>query len=326
MSSASRSGHDISKKGPCFMKIILQDTLQEGRLGVPRKFVREYGSSLPNLVFLRAPNGMVSKVELARSDGNVWFENGWREFAQYYSLERGHLLVFEHKGHGQFRVLIFNKSAIEINYHCHGTIDGDCEESAKQRTEDDFATKQRSRDRSRAKSPCLHKKRKNYPSSQIERAKHEPEEEGVGVAKSKRTLTSEKNVEAFQTSGSVQSENPHFKLVMQPSYVKGRINLFIPSVFAREYLTKKQGNVALCVCGGSTWSARYRHTGFGGQRYPRAVLADGWREFSCGNSLKVGDVCDFELINMFEITFKVHISRVDETDCTKKILRGRRRK
>ncbi|XP_038723789.1 B3 domain-containing transcription factor VRN1-like isoform X2 [Tripterygium wilfordii] len=130
MSSTRQRGKALSfsLKGPHFLKIILEDTMRAGKLGIPSNFVRKYGSSLPNVVFLRVPNGPDWRVELSRHNDNVWLHNGWREFAEHYSLDYGHLLVFEHKGCSQFYVMIFDKSAIEINYPYYGTIGGEVHE------------------------------------------------------------------------------------------------------------------------------------------------------------------------------------------------------
>ena len=45
----------------------------------------------------------------------------------------------------------------------------------------------------------------------------------------------------------------------------------------------------------------------------QAVFGTGWKIFARENHLKVGDVCIFELINNINLTFKVHIYRVDES-------------
>ena len=66
--------------------------------------------------FLIIPNGRKWKVKLTQHDGGVWFQNGWSEFASCHGLTVGHLLVFKYEGNSHFDVLIFDATAIEIDY------------------------------------------------------------------------------------------------------------------------------------------------------------------------------------------------------------------
>ncbi|TYG75327.1 hypothetical protein ES288_D03G021300v1 [Gossypium darwinii] len=91
MAASHQQGNDHLKfisNSPCFFKIILQDTIQNGKL----------------------------KVELTKCGGKIWFENGWLEFSNLYSLELGHLLVFRYDGNSNFHVIIFDRTASEIQY------------------------------------------------------------------------------------------------------------------------------------------------------------------------------------------------------------------
>ncbi|XP_012472260.1 B3 domain-containing transcription factor VRN1 [Gossypium raimondii] len=65
---------------------------------------------------LRVPSGAAWKVELTKCGGKIWFENGWLEFSNHYSLELGHLLVFRYDGNSNFHVIIFDRTASEIQY------------------------------------------------------------------------------------------------------------------------------------------------------------------------------------------------------------------
>ncbi|XVF17774.1 hypothetical protein REPUB_Repub10bG0152500 [Reevesia pubescens] len=103
-------------KTPHFFKIILEDTIRDNKLEIPREFVRKYGDGLSSPVLLKVPSGDTWQVELTKSDGDIWLQNGWQEFAQHYSQKYGHLLVFKYEGNGNFQVLIFDMSATEIEY------------------------------------------------------------------------------------------------------------------------------------------------------------------------------------------------------------------
>ncbi|KAK8674024.1 hypothetical protein V6N13_112330 [Hibiscus sabdariffa] len=114
----------FTPKTPHFFKIILEDTIQDKKLGIPRKFVKKYGNGLSNSVLLTVPSGDTWHVELTKSDGVVWLQNGWQEVVEFYSLKNGYFLVFKYEGNGKFLLLIFDMSASEIEYPCKSHIEG----------------------------------------------------------------------------------------------------------------------------------------------------------------------------------------------------------
>ncbi|KAL3725917.1 hypothetical protein ACJRO7_030885 [Eucalyptus globulus] len=109
-------GRHFESQTPHFFKIILSDALQNGRLGIPKKFVRKYGSNLSDLVFLQVPSGQAWEVELVRRTDGVWLRRGWPDFVKHYAIKHGHFLVFRYEGGSAFHVVIFDKSASEIKY------------------------------------------------------------------------------------------------------------------------------------------------------------------------------------------------------------------
>ncbi|KAK7855989.1 b3 domain-containing transcription factor vrn1 [Quercus suber] len=106
---------DLTTHFPHFFKIIMPQTLAEGKLRIPKKFISESGVDLANLAFLMIPNGTKWTVKLTKCDGEVCFQNGWFEFASCYALTMGHLLVFRYEGNSQFSVLIFNATTTKVD-------------------------------------------------------------------------------------------------------------------------------------------------------------------------------------------------------------------
>ena len=84
--------------------------------GIPQTFLREYGNSLSNFVFLHLPTGAEWPVELLKLHGEVLFSSGWQRFADFYSIGYGHFLLFRYEGSSHFHVLIFDMTASEIEY------------------------------------------------------------------------------------------------------------------------------------------------------------------------------------------------------------------
>ncbi|TKY50756.1 B3 domain-containing transcription factor VRN1 [Spatholobus suberectus] len=97
-----------------FFKIILKSNLE--RLQIPNKFTKRYGGGLSNPLFIKPPDGTEWKVHWTKQNGEVWFEKGWKEFVENYSLDHGHLVFFKYGGTSQVDVLILEQSALEIDY------------------------------------------------------------------------------------------------------------------------------------------------------------------------------------------------------------------
>lgn len=84
---------------------------------LPLKFARRHGKNLPKVAYLEVPTAQVSKIHLVRDpQGRIWVAKGWEEFIKNYSIRHGHLLVFRYDGKSHFHVLIFDKTATEIEY------------------------------------------------------------------------------------------------------------------------------------------------------------------------------------------------------------------
>ncbi|CAK9185447.1 unnamed protein product [Ilex paraguariensis] len=102
-----------------FFSIIFSRSSRNHRLRIPKEFIRQYGNILPNRVFLNVPNGAVWPVVLGKCNGDSWLE--WQKFKEYYSIGFGYFLVFRYDGNSHFHVLIFGRSASEIEYPSSAT-------------------------------------------------------------------------------------------------------------------------------------------------------------------------------------------------------------
>lgn len=83
---------------------------------IPKKFASLHGKNLRNEILLNVPSGSGWSIRLKRHKNEIWLKNGWPEFAKFYSICFGYLLVFEYQGDTKFQVLIFHPSAVEIDY------------------------------------------------------------------------------------------------------------------------------------------------------------------------------------------------------------------
>ncbi|KAK8717524.1 hypothetical protein V6N13_044789 [Hibiscus sabdariffa] len=301
--------------------------------GMPRRFVRKYGNQLPTTVKLEVPSGAKWQVELTKSDNMVWMQKGWREFAEHYSLEFGSFVVFRYEGNDHFHVLIFDRTASEIEYPYTSTDEVSRKRKSdlssplpqkKIRTGSPYKTGTDSKLENLSSHICLDDpnsgKRKLRSLKKNDNVQGSTGNvDGVGVISTRQrvkmevltcsqVLTDTEKARAIQIASSFESaENPAFMVVMRPSSVCYGYRMVVPSNFVMRFLTRHTCNLTLCNSAGKTWSVKYRHAE--NKRLP-ALLYGGWRAFVEDNRLKVGDICVFELIKHPEIFLKVFINPV----------------
>ncbi|KAJ7949819.1 B3 domain-containing transcription factor [Quillaja saponaria] len=137
---------DSTARGPAhFFKIILPSAIEDKKLRIPQKFVSEFGNKLSSVVTITGPNGRVWKMELEKSNNEIWFRDDWHEFVNYYSISYYYFLVFRYEGNSNFHVsLIFDPTATEIHYPCHGQstdegpdLDNECTEYHERKMEEE---------------------------------------------------------------------------------------------------------------------------------------------------------------------------------------------
>ncbi|KAM6591509.1 hypothetical protein CsatA_014114 [Cannabis sativa] len=143
---------------PHFFKIILQKTLHDNKIQIPKTFWVKHCGSLSNQVFLKLPCGSTWEVGLTKtSDGKIWIENGWNKFAQHCSLSWGNFLVFRYEGDSQFHVIIFNLTTTEIDYPSNPNNLGNHNVESTE-VLDSFPRNPKTRDKSPLPCSQLHKK------------------------------------------------------------------------------------------------------------------------------------------------------------------------
>ncbi|KAK2665197.1 hypothetical protein Ddye_003771 [Dipteronia dyeriana] len=121
MASSSR-GEPPSSSNPSaetpshFFKVILPATLQDKKLMIPEKFVRKFGDELSAVAKLTVPNGHAWHVGFTKDGRKMWFDDGWPDFVNHFSICVGYFLVFRYIKNSNFHVLIFDTTACEIQY------------------------------------------------------------------------------------------------------------------------------------------------------------------------------------------------------------------
>ncbi|KAL6963933.1 hypothetical protein U1Q18_034940 [Sarracenia purpurea var. burkii] len=98
-----------------FYKIILPSIMHHHKLRIPEDFANKYGNELSTLAALTVPSGQIWHVRVEKADNMLWFNDGWKVFAEHHSICCGFFVVFNYEGNSKFNVLIFDLTASEIH-------------------------------------------------------------------------------------------------------------------------------------------------------------------------------------------------------------------
>ncbi|KAG2315892.1 hypothetical protein Bca4012_066741 [Brassica carinata] len=325
---------------PFFHKLIFSSTIQEKRLRVPDKFVSKFKDELSVAVALTVPDGHVWRVGLRKADNNkIWFQDGWQEFVDRYSIRIGYLLIFRYEGNSAFSVCIYNLSHSEINYHSTGVMDSaqnhfkrarwfeDLEDEDADETtaptskgltssaiQSFFTGPVKAEEATPTPTPKVPKKRgrkkkKNADPEEVNSSAprdDDPESRSKfyeSASARKRTVTAEERERAINAAKTFEPTNPFFRVVLRPSYLYRGCIMYLPSGFAEKYLSGISGFIKVQL-GEKQWPVRCLYKAGG------AKFSQGWYEFTVENSLGEGDVCVFELLRTRDFVLKVTAFRV----------------
>ncbi|MBA0707042.1 hypothetical protein Golax_019123, partial [Gossypium laxum] len=169
--------------------------------------VCDHGNGMSSPALLQVPSGEVWKVELTKSDGKICFENGWLEFANHYSLELGHLLVFRYDRNSNFHNI--NRSEDDDSIKIIGNI----------------SPRKKMREELQPPCPRPHKMMRSTNSDNETEAKCNEKSEFLTQqirhngcpARNDDKSTSHPIIQQFKPHD--MTENPCFQVVMHPSYV-----------------------------------------------------------------------------------------------------------
>ncbi|XP_065863353.1 B3 domain-containing transcription factor VRN1-like isoform X2 [Euphorbia lathyris] len=321
MASSSKNNNGClmfkADQKPHFFKFILKDSEQREKTAIPRRFVKNYGRYLSSPLILNVPSGQKWKIDLVKSKGVVWMQNGWKEFTDHFSARYGYFLVFEFdRSVSEFNVIICDNSATEIDYPCSLSSKGDksdeqIKESSNAAKSDEQIKESSNGDKSgeQIKEPTI--VIDDEPETEILAPKPGPDEQlqklqpmvdpndeakqGRRFIRNTALTKEEKGKVVERAIANFKSDNPSFWIVMQPSYVHNTNVLpGIPLNFARQYL-KDSGDAVLNNLDGKSWPIEFYSSLNSGSEIMRIKNA-GWREFVKGNDINVGDVIIFELL------------------------------
>ncbi|XP_062152528.1 B3 domain-containing protein At4g01580-like [Alnus glutinosa] len=216
-----------------FFKIILPSTMDDKKLRIPEKFVREFGDELSDVATLTVPNnGHFWQVGLEKANKEIWFQNGWQDFMESHSILYGYFLVFRYEGSSKFHVLVFDNTATEIQYTW-----------SKKRKLEDKVDIMESDDAKRSRRDKL-KENEMSNSDELSGGKHEEN----------RAMVSRGRERAVQAAKMLKPTSPSFMSIL-PCHIREQRRLYVPVRFAKKHLIGRPF-VSLQTCDGKQWHAR----------------------------------------------------------------------
>ncbi|KAK7339004.1 hypothetical protein VNO77_19641 [Canavalia gladiata] len=229
---------------------------------IPNAFVKTYGEELSSTIFLHPPNGTEWKLNLEKHDGKIWFQKGWKEFAEHHSLAYGHLLVITYERTSHFHVHIFDKSTLEIDYPIEGKMaSNEGKKSPNNPNLEHYGSSQNRKDNSPLEFPQPCKMRSNkFDKVETISKLSKATLHHTDTKCEEKTVITAKYVTALDRASSFKPRNPSFLVVMQPSYIgkhsRGLLN--IPSMFCKKHfdLDKEHGDIDLLVLNVGVWPVR----------------------------------------------------------------------
>ncbi|KAG5535739.1 hypothetical protein RHGRI_023487 [Rhododendron griersonianum] len=240
--------------------------------GIPPHFLKHFNGVFPYKSTITTPEKRSWHVELKEVDEHLYFQEGWQQFVHDNSLVFGDFLIFYYGGNAQFYTKIYAKNG------CRKKVSGPAREIDKEITHP-----QDNQTVERRKSKRLAQGANGDESAQKELCP---------------TFSSATQERTRKEASKFVSEFPFFEVVMRPSYIKGLMN--IPSSFRNKYMEKDR-QCATLVASDRSWPVKTDKTG---QKFYH-----GWSTFCRENTLKVDDVCVFELIEKNDFVLKVTIFR-----------------
>ncbi|XP_045802371.1 B3 domain-containing transcription factor VRN1-like [Trifolium pratense] len=352
MTSNRKNKHTLPASTIRFFRIITSTILQDEKLRIPNSFTRKHGSNMTNPIFLKTPDGKKWEIYTTKiNDGDFWFQKGWKEFATHYSLDHGHMVLFEYEENSQyFRVHIFGKSGLEIEYPFH---DNQHEENSFDQISDDdsieILDKSPSCKKTRPKSPipCSqpHKKLRSdtredvgtsskfhdFPQNHDQSSDDTSEGDGksskfYNMPKYDHVEISDNTADGSVKCQKVEQEKEQEELSSKINEALNRARSFKSKNPCFTIVMKSSYLYSYSLYVPTQFAINYLkkeesnillkllngRTWYA--KYCFGKIKSGWKNFVRDNKLKVGDVCVFELTKSQALTLRVLIFRVDDEE------------
>ncbi|XP_078438059.1 putative B3 domain-containing protein Os03g0621600 isoform X2 [Wolffia australiana] len=239
-----------------FFKIILAD-VDKQRLSLPRKFMAELKTQeLPETVELEDFSDRRWPVKLKKTGSAVFLDEGWERFAAAHSLQPADFLLFSFTGGSRFTVVVFAP---------HG---GEKQDAPPMQApipptahRPDDVKSERSPEKTTTARPPI-------------------------MPKVQCTLAKRLRERALLSAEALNLSRPAFAVILRPSHLSGRFQMWVPSKFAAECFNNDEG-MAVFNGNGGAWKVQFRRWS------SRTIFKTGWKSFSKENKLAADDIIVF---------------------------------
>ncbi|CAN1158518.1 B3 domain-containing protein Os03g0619800 [Linum perenne] len=308
---------------------------------LPKGFAKEHGAQLANEVLLKIPNGAEWQVSVVRGRKRIWFVKGWSEFAEFYSLKPTNYLVFGLASTNRLNVIVFDTTATEVDYSnkkVNIKVESECDIESNEALERPSPSSPRARGKSSLK-PLKLRRRNITERTASDKRLGDNGKQGRGFKVEHRSYTPGRTKSAYgraineraigilaKANVVFESENPFFMSVIQKTHLIPGRRLNVPTIFFKTYFLEERGNILLQLPNVGLWNVEYLFIDYSYQN--RAFFeAKSWGSFARANSLKVGDVCAFELVEggtepRFDVTI-FQTSQVTDSSSSRLFQNGR---
>ncbi|KAK1560612.1 hypothetical protein Q3G72_028815 [Acer saccharum] len=290
-----------------FFKVILASSLQDKKLRIPEKFVREFGDELLAFATIIVPDGRVWRVGLSNDGEKIWFHQGWQNFIEYYSIGVGYFLVFKYEKMSKFHVIILNTSNLEMSYPdnfdepkrgvmSHGQMEKEREMPRnKRKMEKQVEVNTNTAHNGEDEHPTQIKDNEN-----LHKLKALLEDKRIFLSRNYKFSSAKEGERLFTLARSLKPRNPSFIIMLRSSHLYSRV-VYLPAKFVNRYLTQDIKLIKLRASKGREWPVQI------GWMYGGCNTMQGWTEFLKDTKLKAGDICVFELIRIEDLLLEVSV-------------------
>ncbi|XP_031406174.1 B3 domain-containing transcription factor VRN1-like [Punica granatum] len=317
--SSSRSGRNrgipVTRH---FSRVLNPEILQLKKLCIPNRFAAKYGSYLSSPVLLKVSDGKIWKVGIKKCGGAIWLSR-WKKFIKNYCLREGYTMFFRYEGYSWFHVVILDGAGMEIKYPSRSihrkkaraatqTFSQEMEESV---IDIGNSTEEGSGDESDDPSQSSTSKVKAVESRRKKKYRMKSRSspgpaDGEGAPRWGRSRNLSRALEA---ANQFKTKNPSFQVQLRESYMTSG-GVSICSDFMLKNGVKREPesfDMVTLKHPGSDQRRSWAVKMFTYEPEKRGKLCGGWAKFVADNSLRVGDVIIFELVDTS--VFHVHIFR-----------------
>ncbi|CAM8945444.1 unnamed protein product [Rhodiola kirilowii] len=255
---------------PEFFKVYISQHSSKQML-IPIEFGDYMGERKSGSAELVSSSGQTWRVELVEDGKDLYFTDGWPDFVEDNMIQNGEFLFFKFHGNLMFSVVIYDENMCE-----KGQVSlGNC---------------------SRGRNGILEAGKELNGNRPVKR-------ESAGPSQLEGPLLHSEDKIAGKPAFSVK---PFFEKSITISHINKGAYLNLPNSFIQEHSLRYESNekMVLRTSRNSSWKVNII-------KYPgKILLRRGWGIFARENSIRVGDVCKFELLHRLDMM--VHVVHCQE--------------